>query len=183
MRLIIMMFLALSAYPLVAGIYKSVDADGNVHYSDQPSAESKEIKLRKPTLYTPPPLPVQQTTSESSESGTEESASNLYQRIAIVSPENEETIRSNEGQLTVSIELVPGLQQNHKIRIYLDGNQAVGELATTQATLNQVDRGTHTLAVSVVDDKGNELKRSENITFHLLRYRKIPRPATFGGGG
>ena len=178
-----MMFLALSAYPLVAGIYKSVDEYGNVHYSDQPVSGAEEIRLRKPTLYTPPPLPVQQTTSGSSESGTEENASSLYQSIAIVSPENEETIRSNEGRLTVSIELVPGLKQNHKIRIYLDGNQAAGELDSTQVTLSQVDRGTHTLAVSVVDDKENELKRSESITFHLLRISAVPRPTPFARGG
>ena len=55
------------------------------------------------------------------------------------------------------------------IRIYLDGNKASGELPTTQVTLQNVERGTHSLAVAVVDATGRELIRSPASNFHLRR--------------
>ena len=51
----------------------------------------------------------------------------------------------------------------------MDGSKASGELPTTQVTLQNVERGTHSLAVAVVDATDRELIRSSATTFHLKR--------------
>ena len=48
----ILFFSALLAinFPVVAQVYKSTDADGNVTYSDQPSADSEQVDVPEPNV-------------------------------------------------------------------------------------------------------------------------------------
>ena len=45
------------------------------------------------------------------------------------------------------------------------------EGAQASFSLANVDRGTHTIAVEILDESGNVLIRSQDSTFHMLRYR------------
>lgn len=166
---------------VLSGVYQWVDDQGQVHFSDQPVSGAKEIQLRESTVYTPPSLPDSTAGSPSNDGDNEQGVAGAYDSIAIVSPSPDEPIRSNEGQVNISVELIPGLRAGHKIRVYLDGTQASDDLDSTQISLQEVDRGTHTLGVGVVDANGEELKRSETISFHLLRIA-APKVQPFGGG-
>ncbi len=173
MRTWLPLLLVVASLPAVAGVYRWVDPTGQVHYSDQPGQGAEEVKLREPTVYTPQPIHNPGSTPASKPVDTP-----TYKSMAIAMPENDEAIRSNEGLVDVSLLLEPALAKGHRIRIYLDGQPASGELTTTQITLQNVDRGTHTLQASVVDAQGNEVIRSPSVTFHLLRVtapRKAPR--------
>ena len=106
-----------------------------------------------------------------------------YTSIEVVAPEEDESIRSNEGEVNIAVVLRPKLASGHNLRVYLDGTPAAEELPTTQITLQNVDRGTHTLEAAVVDENGAELMRSDSVTFHLLRAAVgAPRAAPLGGG-
>ena len=169
----------ISAVAQAASVYRWVDSDGQIHYSDHPSAGSDPVELRESSVYTPRELPdinldeeVEPTDEEAEPADEEEGLEGeevAYESLRVVVPDNDETVRSNEGEVRVSIELQPGLAQGHKIRIYLDGNKASGELPSTQVTLQNVERGTHSLAVAVVDAAGRELIRSPASNFHLRR--------------
>jgi len=102
--------------------------------------------------------------------------------MTITSPAEDEAIRSNPGTVDVAVDLEPALFKGHKVRIYLDGTAAPEELAATTITLQNVDRGTHTLQASVVDAQGREQIRSPAITFHMLRVA-APRVGPFSRGG
>jgi hypothetical protein len=187
------LIVCISTVAQAASVYRWVDSDGQIHYSDLPSAGSEAVELRESSVYTPRELPDinREEEAEPTDEGAEptdegagptdeeagptdeeegqEGAEVVYESLRVVVPENDETVRSNEGEVRVSLELQPGLAQGHKIRIYLDGNKASGELPTTQVTLQNVERGTHSLTVAVVDAAGRELIRSPASTFHLRR--------------
>ena len=180
------LIVCISAVAQAASVYRWVDSDGQIHYSDHPSAGSEPVELRESSVYTPRELPdinrdeeveptdeeAEPTDEEAEPAGEEEGLEGeevVYESLRVVVPDNDETVRSNEGEVRVSIELQPGLAQGHKVRIYLDGNKASGELPSTQVTLQNVERGTHSLAVAVVDATGRELIRSPVSNFHLRR--------------
>ena len=175
MRILLLLALFGTMLPAVAAVYRWVDPNGEVHYSDQPGPGTEEVKLREATVYTP--APVGDTTPASTGQGKADETPD-YKSMSIAAPANDEAIRSNQGLVDVSLTLQPALMKGHRIRIYLDGQPASGELNTTQITLQNVDRGTHTLQASVIDAQGNEVIRSPSVTFHLLRVsapRKAPR--------
>lgn len=147
-------------------LYKKVNPDGTVEYSDQPTAGAEEIPATQaPSIkLTPvPPLRVESKNKSSDQAS--------YEKLVITSPANDASIRENTGNLTLQAELVPGVQPGHQLRWLLDGQP----LSQTQLTvqLQNVDRGTHQVQVQVVDAVSEEvLIGSEPVTFHLHRYSK-----------
>lgn len=166
------LIVCISTVAQAASVYRWVDNDGQIHYSDRQTNGSESVELRESSVYTPRELPDISQDEEAADTDEEEGLEGEesgYESLRVVVPENDETVRSNEGQVRVSIELQPGLAEGHKIRLYLDGSKASGELPTTQVTLQNVERGTHSLAVAVVDATDRELIRSPATTFHLKR--------------
>ncbi|MCB1878697.1 MAG: DUF4124 domain-containing protein [Chromatiaceae bacterium] len=170
-----------------AGVYRWVDENGQIHFSDKAQAGAEQIKLKETSIYTPPAESNSGAADQTEQAkgtvdaNTAPKAVVDYEVISVVSPENNQVVRSTEGTVDISVELRPGLQQGHKIRVYLNGTKAAQDLETTQITLQNMDRGTHSLEVSVIDEKNNELKRSSAVSFHMLRLAE-PRTAPFGGG-
>ena len=166
------LIVCISTVAQAASVYRWVDNDGQIHYSDRQTNGSESVELRESSVYTPLELPDISQDEEAADTDEEEGLEGEesgYESLRVVVPENDESVRSNEGQVRVSIELQPGLAEGHKIRLYLDGSKASGELPTTQVTLQNVERGTHSLAVAVVDATDRELIRSPATTFHLKR--------------
>jgi hypothetical protein len=64
-------------------------------------------------------------------------------------------------------------------RLLLD-NLAAGSAGTVGENvtfaLTNIDRGTHTLKVEVLDGSGSVVFRSNQSTFHLLRYSTLTAP-------
>jgi hypothetical protein len=148
-------------------VYRSVDEDGNIVFSDKPTDGAEEIDVKDaqtvnlpsagPFKYTPPKKeqPLQ------------------YTDIAIVSPANDTAIRDNEGNITVSVMLEPGLNSDRgdQLALYMDGAQvSVG--SSPQFELNNIDRGTHTLKASVVDNGGKAIISSSPVSFTILRFHQ-----------
>ena len=92
----------LGALPLSAAVYKWVDGSGQVHYSDQPSAGASEVELPEAMTYTPPEYRSEEAAE--TEDGDAAGAAG-YKTVAVVQPGNDETLRSNEGNIAVSIEI------------------------------------------------------------------------------
>ena len=154
-----------------AAIYKIVDEEGNVHYSDQPAPGAKKVDLPPPSVYTPPKL----TSPARSEAGQEEPRA-AYDSLRILSPKNDEAVRSNNGDLSVSLAVKPRLKrrQGHRLVLLLDGKPV--EVKGTTHQFKNLDRGTHTLSARVEDRSGSSLIESDPVTFHLLRTSLFSNP-------
>jgi len=149
-----------------AEVYRSVDENGTVVFSDKPSKGAKKIEvhdaqtINTPSAgsfkYQPPP----------------EKPGARYSSVAITQPANDQAMRQNNGDITVQIAVSPSLRPGDVINLDMDGKQVASGSATTIA-LNNVDRGTHTLQASVVSQDGQTWASSDSVTFHLLRYSSI----------
>ena len=154
-----------------ADIYKWFDAEGNVHYGDEPGGGSARKMEQLPGLstYAPPPIKVQQQepAKVEPEKTAPEKDAVAYRSITIVKPENGETIRSNPGLVEIFIALAPPLGKTDHIRVTLDGQPLPGQHKKTVVQLENVDRGEHQLNVAVYNSNGRRLAGSPTHTFYL----------------
>ena len=161
-RLLIMLLLAGSAH---AEVYKSINADGEVVYSDTRTAGAEAMKLPALPTYTPPP--VTQPIAGAAES-VEKTA---YEDLVFVKPEDDATVRNNQGIINIELKLTPALRskRGHRIQFYLDG-EAYGEpVSSIRTTMSNVDRGEHSLTASVLDTNGESLISTAPVIVHLHR--------------
>lgn len=157
----------LSSSNVHAELYKKIDEQGNVTYSDVPSGKAKPVQLPGLTTYGTPALHKQPVKTPADAA---KAAAANYTALALVSPANEDTLRENSGTVAVKVTLAPPLdsQAGHKLVVVLD-KKPVAEAQATEVSLKDVERGTHTLKVQIADAKGLVLKESTEVTFQLHR--------------
>lgn len=153
-----------------AEIYKWVDKDGATHFSDQaPNGQNVEKLDIKPSDITV--MNRDQPVPQSTEKKAPADSKNRYTSIKITHPTDNLAVRANDGSLKVLCDIKPSLntKQRDKIRFHIDG-QALSSIGTTcEITLSALDRGTHTIAVEIIDKAGKPLLKSATHSFHLKR--------------
>jgi len=147
-------------------VYKRVNPDGSVEYSDQPLQGAEVMKVPKGSTFT---MPETATSTAAPVDSTAEETGVTYDSLEITQPANDKTIRSNEGKVTALARVTPELASNHRFRWSLDG-EIVQDVNSPELRLNNIDRGSHALQAEIVDADGNVVISSETITFHLMRY-------------
>ena len=99
-----------------------------------------------------------------------------YTAAVIVSPADDMAVRSNAGSLTVVARVDPELQEGHRLQLLLDGAPRGAPGRKPEFHLENIDRGTHSLQLQVVDDANGVLFTGPRSTFHLLRHSRLHRP-------
>jgi len=174
-------------------IYRTVDADGNPVFSDQPpppGERAETLEIQQPSSFEPPVQPQDPATGadawdwDMQAQAEEDEVPFVYGGVAIVAPANDEGVRGNDGVLNVVAAVTPELRPGHQIEILLDG-QMVASAANSAVAVSDVERGTHTLEARIVDEAGTILVASDPVTFHMLRYvpqlaPNRPKPAPHG---
>jgi len=176
--LAIFLCLSFSSSTVLAQMYKWVDKEGNISYSDQPPYKGAE-QLDAPALSTMPATTAPKkspATADTPEDETDKEVTS-YSRLTITSPANDASIRENTGNVSVSFSITPALDSNngHYFSISMDGKVVKNKITSTSASLSNVDRGTHKVRISVKDKSGKTLLKSKTITFHLLRFSQLQR--------
>ncbi|MBL1321269.1 MAG: DUF4124 domain-containing protein [Methylophaga sp.] len=157
--------LVLFVLPLNAEIYRWQDESGRIIYSDQYHPDAEIVKVTKSTNYKPPVI-----NNIPDEPETEEAPG--YQ-VSILSPQEGEAIWANgiDGNLPVTVDLQPELniEKGEKLLISLDG-AIVGEpQSSTSFNVSIIERGAHTISVSLINEVGVTLATSQSINFQLHR--------------
>jgi len=165
LALLSFLFTSISAH---SEMYKWVDEDGNTHYSDiQPFKNAGEHI--SPDLNTTPAvnIPKPQVTAEGSTSTKE----TVYKLFKVASPSNNATIRDNQGNFSIGLEIQPALntKQGHYINVLLDNKITHNKLTSLSAQFSNIDRGTHQVSAVIKNKRGKTLLRTENISIHLHR--------------
>ena len=164
-----LLLLLLCACTASAQVYKWVDEDGVVHYSDQPVPGAERIDL--PTRSSAPPAaaaarPAAATPAARPAPASRPAAPFSYTSLSVASPAAEQTLWNIGGQLTVNLSLQPGLRDGDRVRLYFDGTASETQLGLS-FQLQEVWRGEHNLQAEVIDANGQLMIRSEPIRFYV----------------
>ncbi|MFB4203846.1 hypothetical protein KBTX_01388 [wastewater metagenome] len=172
------------AAPAAADVYRWVDDQGQVHFSDEPHDGAEPVDVGEPTVVDS--LPAPQGTGpkddadrggDDSDSGTGDGAAAQTQwRIAIAAPSDEATVRDNQGKLQLVLDVRPRLSEDQRILILVDGSPyRQGPFTVTDITLSGLDRGAHELQALLRDDSGRVLARSATVTVYLHQASRLFR--------
>lgn len=168
-KLIIFILLFFTAAGNSQTIYRTVDGEGNVIFTDVPREGAEKIELKETT--TIESLESLQPPASSPEIIVKDVP---YAGVSITSPADDEAVRDNAGNVTVSVIVDPVLQKGDEVVIYIDGMEKNSGKATT-FNLESLDRGTHQLRASIRNTDGRIITSSKSTTFHLLR-KSIIKP-------
>lgn len=149
-----------------ADIWRWTDADGVVHFSDQPRPGAVKVNvgpISGPSGSGPVPEPPAEVTSEPER----RQPSFAYSSCVVQSPENDQTF-SGVQPITVILAIEPELQDGHRVQVYVNGARRTDWPAdATNFTLPEVYRGSHTLQARIVDSGNRVLCSAPTVTFHL----------------
>jgi hypothetical protein len=151
-------FMLLCGLSEASTIYKTVQADGTVIYSDVASPGAVAVELSSTAAVIPKLADGTLSTS------VPQKKAPVNYKVTFHSPLAEETIRSNLGEVNVHFEISP--EYLGIFELTLD-NQVVKTNSKNQLTLNDVPRGRHVLQVNLIDNSGKILASSKPQTFYL----------------
>ncbi len=158
------------AFSASAALYKGLDDEGNIIYSDKPFDNSKEFIPPSLTIMDAPKVPKKEKTE-----GEAEEAEFKYRKLSISAPKNDEVIWNNP-QLMVSLKVTPPLNiaAGHTTWLLMDGKPLVKKSRSLLLQIGRGDRGEHKLQAQIRDKKGKIIKRSKTITVHI-KYTVVQR--------
>ena len=166
MRTWFLILVLVVALPARSGVYRWVDGDGRVHFSDRPVAGAEEV-----------PGIQQRSGPAASDAATDGEPSGdlgTYTAFEIVSPEPNVTLRDAQGQVRVSLLLEPPLAEGHRLQLRLDGQAVSGEARGTQMALDGLPYGSHRLQAEIIDELDVPVAYTTPVDFHLRK--PLPNP-------
>jgi Domain of unknown function (DUF4124) len=154
---------------IAAEAWRWKDAQGVIHYSDTPVPGAERVALPATpnvgTVATPAPTPPPAIPEPFK-----------YSECVVLAPGNDQIFNA-VSSVTASIRIAPPLQQDHRIQVVLDNNvYAAWPARMLTFKIDNLNRGTHTLVVNVVDASRKSLCAGPPISFHV-RQPTILSPA------
>jgi Domain of unknown function (DUF4124) len=144
-------------------VYKWVDEDGVVHYSDQPHPNAQKLEVEGVQTYKPTELPF----SSGIPPAAVPPADTGYKACSIGQPSPDETLE-NTDKVVVTVQTDPATRPGDQVFVTLDGSPVNNGAATGNSfSLSSVDRGEHTVAAQVRDSTGQVLCQTPSVTFYV----------------
>jgi hypothetical protein len=147
-----------------AVIYKWVDPDGVVHYSDQASPGAEKIYTSSSTSAAG--AATRPSGSPQAQQQSPQASGLGYSEFAITAPTGDQTFFGDDV-VFVNLNLVPSLRGNHGIIWHLNGKQLDAPPNPVAFALPHLDRGTYTIAATVTDQNTGEAQSSNSVTFFV----------------
>jgi hypothetical protein len=149
-------------------IYRVVDEQGRVIYTDSPPSHEKSEQIKLPKTNTQPAVVPRPQLDKGTSIATSDAR---YSTIAITQPVENATIPPGQLDVIIQIELVPQLQPGHLIKLY-HNNVPIGmPEAATSYSLGNLFRGQHQVRAEILNANGKMVAKTQTVTFHVKRYR------------
>ena len=166
------LFLALIALSAacyaIAEVYRVVNADGTVTYTDNPPAGDPTVEsVDLPTINTQPGLQMPSMAKKAADKEGEEFSG--YE-VSIVSPAPGATIPPGYEQIPVKVSTTPGLQQGHLIQLMSNGQAYGSPSPRTSFSISPLIRGEHSIQAKILDSNNDVVGQSGTTTVHVKRH-------------
>ena len=160
-RILLVLVALLSLTSLVAAdpLYKWVDDQGNIHYSDKPQPGAQKIVLPKASTYVPPNVAMPAAPAATRNQSNSVQA---YSNLTISSPKDQETLW-NVQTVTVSVSMVPMLQTGDTLTISVDGVSKTS--SGSSVTFDNLDRGEHDVTATVSSRNGRGTLTAQSVFY------------------
>lgn len=167
MKILLTFILMGSVSVAVAELYKSLDENGEVVYSDKPPTLGAEV-FTPPALQVQPPVKIPPKKIKPAE---QKETPYPYSAMSFSQPEADANFHDNEANISYTLALTPvlGTVLGHYLNFKLDNTVIASKTTSLSGVLNNVDRGSHTLTAEVCNNKG-EVLRSTQVSFHIHRF-------------
>ena len=159
----LLLSVTLFTFAASAQLYKGLDAEGHVVYSDQPFENSEKFTPASLSVINAP-----KAAPKKKAAAVEEPAEFKYTDFDIASPKNNETIW-DAPQISISLRLKPDLNlaEGHTAWLLMDGKVVVKNSNSTSMQIGRTERGAHQLQAQVRDKEGKIVVRSRSIIIHI----------------
>jgi hypothetical protein len=162
MKALSIIFVLLSMSLNASVVYKTVNLDGSITFSDVPSEGAEKLDVSTSNSVVMPAL-------VSPQAKTNRTAKSLKQtqmqyQLNVISPSPEQTIRSNIGKMKVVASITPNVPGNYQLLLngVLHKSQTSGTFQ-----LKDMQRGEYTAQVRFVGNSGKVLALTDMQTFYL----------------
>lgn len=152
-----------------AEIHSYVNANGERVFTDRPPAAASTttvqpqsvnrmqagqrlIKLKPPADSLP---------------AAETPATPRYTRLQLLQPAADATLRNTGRSIELQVSSTPALLPGHSYQLWLDGAPFGSASSRPAWTVNEVDRGTHSLQVHLLDAQGRSLLQTDSVQVHV----------------
>jgi hypothetical protein len=163
-------------------IYKVVDKDGNVIYTDQrPSSDAEPMDLPELSVVkTDPVQPLPGSAAKPAGQQPEKPGTGELRRqladFRILQPQQEETFWGTGNQVTVAWGSSQPVPEGLSARLYLDGQAQ--EAPTAGSVTLTLDRGEHQVYVELLDQHGRRLLATDTVTFFVKQGSALSNPGS-----
>jgi uncharacterized protein DUF4124 len=156
-----LMCLATCTVATAATVYKWVDENGVTHYSDQPHENAQKVEIKAPQTFSAP------KTSTPRPTPPRQPAEKVYQSCSLSEPTNDQVFL-NTDTVSAGTSVLPAVRPGDTVLVTMDGAPVPGVPASGgQFTISPVDRGEHTIQMTVRDPSGTTVCSSPSVTFHV----------------
>lgn len=134
-----------------AAVYKKVDADGNVSFTDVPDKSAQLINVAP--IETVPALSPDVIAKTLNDDSQKKTTANIDYTIRIISPKPDQTYHRAVDAFSANVDVKPNLQDGDHLVFLVDGKASEQTIPP-----NTLDRGQHQFEAQVVSAKGRVLK-------------------------
>jgi hypothetical protein len=157
-----------------ATVYKLVDDNGVIHYSDQPNPKAQKLQIGDAQTYTAP--------AAAATAPTGPAAPGAATPVCLINSPGAGQVFLDTYSITGHVTLAHVGGEGTQTTLRMDGQDISGLLGPDGSfALSQVDRGDHSLSVQVTNARG-EVTCQSNVTFSIRqRSASVPGAATAPG--
>ncbi|WIX32261.1 DUF4124 domain-containing protein [Salinicola sp. JS01] len=157
---------------LAAPVYRHIDAQGNVVYSDRP-ASGERVELAPISVVDPQGeaegVSGMVPSSPPREASAPEAAAS-YTRFEIASPADGTTLPTGRaGDVQVRLAIQPPLADADRVQLRVDGEVRQSPMRTQVFAVSGLARGEHQLLAEIVDPQGQVQLATPPVTLYVQR--------------
>jgi hypothetical protein len=163
---------------VAAAVYKTVDKQGNIIYTDTPPAATAVNKVTLPPINPvssptdPAPAAALSPVPPESSDADPVTAFTGYSFIALASPVDGTLVHFDESNLLAQLVLTPGLEADHLVQFYVDGSAYGSAIPSLSLSISGLERGSHRISARVLSSRGAVLAIAAPVTVHVQRHFK-----------